>query len=147
MVLKSFFWSHLTVPTPYPKNCNDNSYNLKFQLFLVETKQIKIFKIVLEKIITLNLGNIQVYSRENLHFYLVNFSDCSGANVYTEPGKCFGFFQDKSYPESGDTFSVVQRGSGDTHMSSKGIFPMLSTRPGVEVLRGNAAEKDEENVS
>jgi hypothetical protein len=47
---------------------------------------------------------------------------------------------EKSYPESGETLSAVLSGKGDTHMSSSGILPMLSTRPGVEVLRGNAAE-------
>jgi hypothetical protein len=29
---------------------------------------------------------------------------------------------------------------GDTHISSRGIFPALSIKPGVEVLLGNAAE-------
>ena len=33
-------------------------------------------------------------------------------------------------------------GIGDTHMSSKGIFPTLSIRPGVDVLLGNAAENE-----
>ena len=32
------------------------------------------------------------------------------------------------------------RGSGDTHMSSRGTLPPLSSRPGVDTLRGNIAE-------
>ena len=30
-------------------------------------------------------------------------------------------------------------GRGETHISSKGTFPLLSTRPGVDSLRGRAA--------
>ena len=42
----------------------------------------------------------------------------------------------------GDT-SGVCKGSGDTHISSSGILPALSIRPGVEELRGKAAAGQE----
>ena len=41
--------------------------------------------------------------------------------------------------------SGVCRGIGDTHMSSNGIFPALSIKPGVDVLRGKAAGNGEKN--
>ena len=47
---------------------------------------------------------------------------------------------DSTYTEAGEV-SGVCKGIGETHISSNGIFPTLSTNPGVEVLLGNAAEK------
>ena len=44
-----------------------------------------------------------------------------------------------TYIDAGDV-SGECNGMGDTHISSKGIFPALSIKPGVEVLLGNAAE-------
>ena len=47
-----------------------------------------------------------------------------------------------TYIAKGDT-SGVCKGSGDTHISSSGILPALSMRPGVEELRGKAAAGQE----
>ena len=54
---------------------------------------------------------------------------------------------DFTYAASGDFFSEVYKGNGETHMSSRGIFPMLSTRPGVDVLLGRAAGKIQNKAS
>ena len=48
-----------------------------------------------------------------------------------------------AYMDSGEDLSWLEeyRGSGETHISSKGTLPRLSTRPGVDSLRGRAAKK------
>ena len=45
--------------------------------------------------------------------------------------------------DSGEDLSWLEEysGSGETHISSKGTLPRLSTRPGVDSLRGRAAKK------
>ena len=45
-----------------------------------------------------------------------------------------------TYIEAGEVSGDLN-GIGDTHMSSNGIFPTLSIKPGVEVLLGSAAKK------
>ena len=49
--------------------------------------------------------------------------------------------------DSGEDLSWLEeyRGSGETHISSKGTLPRLSTRPGVDSLRGRAAKKVKKN--
>ena len=42
--------------------------------------------------------------------------------------------------EAGDVSSGDGNGMGDTHISSNGIFPALSIKPGVDVLLGSAAK-------
>ena len=44
-----------------------------------------------------------------------------------------------TYIEAGDVSGDLN-GMGDTHISSNGIFPTLSIKPGVEVLLGSAAK-------
>ena len=45
--------------------------------------------------------------------------------------------------DSGEDLSWLEEysGSGETHISSKGTLPRLSTKPGVDSLRGRAAKK------
>ena len=45
-----------------------------------------------------------------------------------------------TYMEAGDVSSGDGNGIGDTHISSNGIFPTLSIKPGVDVLLGSAAK-------
>ena len=45
-----------------------------------------------------------------------------------------------TYIEAGDVSSGEGNGIGDTHISSNGIFPALSIKPGVDVLLGSAAK-------
>ena len=45
-----------------------------------------------------------------------------------------------TYMEAGDVSSGDGNGIGDTHISSNGIFPALSIKPGVDVLLGSAAK-------
>ena len=45
-----------------------------------------------------------------------------------------------TYIDAGDVSGDLN-GIGDTHISSNGIFPTLSIKPGVEVLLGSAAKK------
>ena len=51
-----------------------------------------------------------------------------------------------TYIEAGEVSGDLN-GIGDTHMSSNGIFPTLSIKPGVEVLLGSAATKEQRNDS
>ena len=44
-----------------------------------------------------------------------------------------------TYIDAGDVSGDLN-GIGDTHISSNGIFPTLSIKPGVEVLLGSAAK-------
>ena len=45
--------------------------------------------------------------------------------------------------DSGEDLSWLEEysGSGETHISSRGTLPRLSTKPGVDSLRGRAANK------
>ena len=52
----------------------------------------------------------------------------------------YGLWKHCTYIEAGDVSGDLS-GIGDTHISSNGIFPALSIRPGVEVLLGSAAKK------
>ena len=56
------------------------------------------------------------------------------------------FWTVKTYMVCGDTSGEYRRGTGLTYMSSSGIFPALSMRPGVEELLGRAAERTETEI-